>query len=89
MMKKLGSRFALKRKDGAAAASTTGDDAIEELADENELLATARPRAGRTLTSSNATTARPPSIYGDLQQVLVLSPSYDALASMPLGKQRR
>lgn len=72
MMQKLGSRFTLKRKDNPTS-STAADDAIEELADENEVLATARPRAGRTLHSSNASTARPPSVYGDLQQVRVLS----------------
>lgn len=75
MMKKLGSRFMLKRKDTAAAAAASHDNAIEELLDndddeeDSQILATARPRAGRILTSSNASTAGRTSIYGDLNNV--------------------
>lgn len=75
MMKKLGSKFTLKRnKDGSTATSTSTctatDDAVEELADEDQVLATARPRNGRILTSSTASNAsRQSGVYGDLTQV--------------------
>lgn len=71
MMKKLGSKFTLKRnRDGSTSTSTSTDDAVEELADEDQVLATARPRNGRILTSSTASNAsRQSGVYGDLTQV--------------------
>lgn len=85
MMKKLGSKFALKRRHDNTNNSTRtkasinpsddhDTDSIEELADEeddNSILATARPSTGRILTASNSSSssARPPSLYGDLTQV--------------------
>jgi len=71
MMKKLGSRFTLKRRDSNKDPGGAGEDAIEELIDDDyQVLTTARPRDGRTLTSSNSnSTARPSSIYGDLTLV--------------------